>query len=91
MVEYELADLKEIIIICENKQFQYRIEIAPLDWTGCDACIQACPAAALKMVKRNLRLGKKETKSWEQLPPRQQEDSSRNVLLTQRDEPDVNI
>ena len=50
----------------EIKQFQYRLQITPLDCTGCGACVQACPTAALKMVKRNHKLDKQETKNWDQ-------------------------
>jgi len=48
----------------EIKQFQYRLQIAPLDCTGCGACAQACPAKALKMTKRSHKLDNEELAHW---------------------------
>ena len=63
----EAACYKTIKAMCkEIKQFHYHIQITPLDCTYCGAFVQACPITALKMVKRNHKLYKQETKNLDQ-------------------------
>lgn len=48
------------------KEFKYRMQVSPLDCTGCNNCVQICPAKekALRMVPLAESLGKGESENW---------------------------
>nr|AAV74342.1 pyruvate:ferredoxin oxidoreductase A-like protein [Trichomonas vaginalis] len=50
----------------EIKNYQFRIQITPLDCTGCATCVTSCPTKALSMTYRNAKLDEEEGKNWDQ-------------------------
>ncbi len=46
---------------------QYKIQISPLDCTGCGACVVACPAKTKALEMKPLEEQMKEDKNWEYL------------------------
>lgn len=45
-------------------QFQYRIQVSPLDCTGCGSCANVCPAKEKALIMRPLAEQMKETDNW---------------------------
>ena len=48
----------------EIKDYRFRIQISPLDCTGCGTCVTSCPTQALSMQYRNPKVDEEEGKNW---------------------------
>jgi len=47
------------------EKYQYKIQISPLDCTGCGVCVETCPAKTKALVLKPLEGQLKETKNWD--------------------------
>ena len=49
----------------ETKEYKFRIQISPLDCTGCSNCVDVCPAKEKALVMRPLEEQMPQQKNWE--------------------------
>ncbi len=49
----------------ETKEYKFRIQVSPLDCTGCNNCVDVCPAKEKALVMRPLEEQQKQTVNWE--------------------------
>ncbi len=49
----------------ETKAYKFRIQVSPLDCTGCNNCVDACPAKTKALVMKPLDSQLKEVENWE--------------------------
>ncbi len=48
-----------------GKKYSYRIQISPYDCTGCESCVNVCPAKEKALVMKPLEEMKKEAEKWD--------------------------
>lgn len=46
------------------KEYQYRIQLSPMDCTGCENCVEACPTKDKALVMKTLDSQKDEVERW---------------------------
>ncbi len=51
----------------ETKAYKFRIQVSPLDCTGCNNCVDTCPAKTKALVMRPLDTQLKEAENWEKV------------------------
>ncbi|MBR5819896.1 MAG: pyruvate:ferredoxin (flavodoxin) oxidoreductase, partial [Alistipes sp.] len=49
----------------ETKAYKFRMQVSPLDCTGCNNCVDACPAKTKALVMKPLDSQMKEAQNWE--------------------------
>lgn len=49
----------------ETKEYKFRIQLSPLDCTGCNNCVDVCPAKEKALVMRPLEEQMPQQKNWE--------------------------
>ena len=49
----------------ETKAYKFRIQVSPLDCTGCNNCVDTCPAKEKALVMKPLESQMKEAANWE--------------------------
>ncbi len=49
----------------ETKAYKFRIQVSPLDCTGCNNCVDVCPAKTKALVMKPLDSQLKEAENWE--------------------------
>ena len=49
----------------ETKAYKFRIQVSPLDCTGCNNCVDACPSKTKALVMKPLDSQMKEAENWE--------------------------
>ncbi len=53
--------------LAQTKEYKFRIQLSPLDCTGCGNCVDACPSKTKALVMKPLEEQMGETKNWEYL------------------------
>ena len=51
----------------ETKAYKFRIQVSPLDCTGCNNCVDTCPAKTKALVMKPLDTQLKEAENWEKV------------------------
>ena len=51
----------------ETKAYKFRIQVSPLDCTGCNNCVDTCPAKTKALVMKPLETQLKEAENWEKV------------------------
>ncbi len=49
----------------ETKAYKFRIQVSPLDCTGCNNCVDVCPAKQKALVMKPLESQKKQAENWQ--------------------------
>ncbi|MFI3280191.1 MAG: pyruvate:ferredoxin (flavodoxin) oxidoreductase [Rikenellaceae bacterium] len=49
----------------ETKAYKFRIQLSPLDCTGCGNCVDVCPSKTKALVMKSLDSQRGETKNWD--------------------------
>ncbi len=70
LTDKELKDAPEDFKTIKAKgkgldKFAYRIQVSPLDCTGCGSCVEVCPAKEKALVMKRLDSQMKEAKNWD--------------------------
>lgn len=70
--EKEQKELPAGLVTIDGKgkgftEYKYRIQVSPLDCTGCDNCAEACPSKEKSLVMKPLGTQRKEQDNWDYL------------------------
>lgn len=68
--EKEIANAPKDITLLETKGkgyegLKYRIQVSPLDCTGCGVCVETCPSKEKSLVMKELESQMKEVENWD--------------------------